>query len=82
MGIAQRDSISCKELGQIMTILEECETASHSECVTQHTDFAIVCLCRTVLLVSLHSHRHHHGSSDVPDDENRLLFNPHVNINK
>jgi len=53
-----------------MAILEECDTPTHPECVTQHTDFATECLCRAVLLVSLHSHRYHHGSSDVPDDEN------------
>ena len=57
-----------------MAILEECNTATHLECVTQHADFATVCLCRAVLLVSLHSHCYHHGSSDVPGDENRLLI--------
>ena len=54
--------------------MEECDTATHPECVTQQTDFATVCLCRAVLLVLLHSHRYHHGNSDVPDDENRFLF--------
>jgi len=43
------------------------------ECVTQHSEFGTVCLCQIVLLVSLHSHRYHHGSSDVPDDENRYI---------
>ena len=69
-----RESICCKELEQTLFILEDSGPATHPVCVTQHTDFATVCLCRTVLLVSLHSHRYHHGSSDVPDDENRLLL--------
>jgi len=56
-----------------MSILEECDPATHPECVTQYSDFAIVCLCWTVLLVLLHSHCFRHGSSAVPDDENRLM---------
>jgi len=66
-----RESICCKELEQTMSILEECDPLTCPKCVTQHSEFATVCLCRTVLLVSLHSH--HHGSSDVLDDENRYI---------
>ena len=42
-------------------------------CITQHPDFGSVCLCRTVLTVSLHSYRYHYGTSDVPTDENRYV---------
>ena len=70
----QRKSICFTELKQTMAILEECNTLTHSEFVTQYINFATVCLCRAVLLVCLHSHRYHHGSSDVPDDENMLLI--------
>ena len=69
----QRESICCKEIEQTLAILDEPGLTTCPECVTQHTDFATVCLCQTVLLVSLHIHCYHHSSSDIPDDENRLL---------
>ena len=29
-------------------------------CITEHPDFANVCLCRAVLTVSMHDHRYHY----------------------
>jgi len=69
-----RESICFKEIKQTVSILEESDPLTHPACVTQQTDFATLCLCRVVLLVSLHSHHYHNGSSDVPDDENRLFL--------
>ena len=43
-------------------------------CITLHPDFGSVCVCRTVLTVSLHSYRYHYGISDVPTDENGYVY--------
>ena len=42
-------------------------------CITQHADFSHVCLCRTVLTVSLYAHLHRYEGFEVPDDENRFV---------
>ena len=45
---------------------------AHPSCITRHKDFSSVCLCRTVLTVSLYAHLHRYESvAEVPDDENR-----------
>jgi len=68
----ERESICCSEVEELVQLLDEIETESRPQCITQHTDFTNVCLCRAVLTVSLYSHRHRYGTSDVPTDENRF----------
>ena len=48
--------------------------------VTQHVDFTHVCLCRTVLTVSLYAHLHHYESVELPDDENRYAANHAIHL--
>lgn len=67
----QRESICCNEVDKIRELLEDSALDARPPCITEHTDFTNVCLCRAVLTVSLHSHRYHYGTSDVPTDENR-----------
>ena len=69
----QRESICCQEIEQINSLLEDpCIMEAHSSCITRHTDFSSVYLCRTVLTVSLYAHLHRHVSAaEVPADENR-----------
>ena len=63
-----RESICCQELGNIRDLLIGDPVPA---CITLHTDFNSACLCRAVLLIAYHGHRHHYGTSDVPTDENR-----------
>ena len=67
----QRESVCCHEIEQINTLLEDPHLEMRPSCVTQHADFNNVCLCRTVLTVSLYAHRHHYEGVEVPADENR-----------
>ena len=70
----EKESICCREVEQLTRLLgSESEHSSESlpRCITRHTDFINVCLCRAVLTVALHSHRHRYGTDDVPEDENR-----------
>ncbi|XP_065900520.1 P2X purinoceptor 7-like isoform X1 [Dysidea avara] len=67
----QRESICCKEIEQINSLLEGDGLAVRPVCISEHADFSNVCLCRAVLMVTLHSHRYHYGSADEPVDENR-----------
>ena len=64
-----RESLCCQEVEQMVALLDG---DSPPSCITQHPDFASVCLCRAVLTVSLHSYRYHYGTSDIPTDDNRL----------
>ena len=64
----QRESIFCNEIDNIRA---DPTLHTYPPCITEHRDFANVCLCRAVLTVSLHGHRFHYGTSDVPTDENR-----------
>ena len=59
-------SICCKESKELAALLVGDPAPT---CITQHLEFHNACLCRTVLIIALHSHRHHHGESDVPTDE-------------
>ena len=43
-------------------------------CITVHPEFASVCLCRTVLTISMHAYKYEYGSSDIPEDENRYIY--------
>ena len=67
----QREWICCEEVEEIKELLEDHSTLDEQPpCIIQHTDFANVCLCKAVLTVSLHVHRFHYGTSDVPTDVN------------
>ena len=70
----QRESICCKEIEQINSLLEGDGLAVRPVCISEHADFSNVCLCRAVLMGTLHSHRYHYGSADEPVDENRCLW--------
>ena len=52
----QRESICCKEIEQINSLLEGDGLAVRPVCISEHADFSNVCLCRAVLMVTLHSH--------------------------
>ena len=66
----QSESICCQEIEQINSLLEDPCIAE--AWITRHTDFSSVCLCRTVLTVSLFAHLHRYESAaEVPADENR-----------
>jgi len=52
----QRESVCCNELEQIKGLLEDSILEVHPTCITQHTDFNNVCLCRSVLTVYLYTH--------------------------
>jgi len=67
----EKESICCREIEQINTLLQEDDLAVRPLCITEHSDFCNVCLCRAVLMVTLHSHRYHYGSVDEPVNENR-----------
>ena len=69
----QRESICCQEIEQINSLLEDpCIVEARPSCITRHTDFSSVCLCRTVLTVSLFAHLHRYESAaEVPAGENR-----------
>lgn len=54
-------------------LLEDPHLEIHPPCVTQHADFSNVCLCRTVLTVSLYAHQHRYEDVEVPADENRYI---------
>ena len=73
MTSTHRESISFKGTKETVSILEESDPLTYPACVTQRADFGTVCLHWAVLLVSLHSHHCHRGSSDVPDGESRLV---------
>ena len=55
-------------------LLAELVLDARPPCITEHPDFANVCLCRAVLTVSMHGHRYHYGASDIPMDENRYSY--------
>ena len=71
----ERESICCNEIEQLVQLLDAIvdgvETESRPECIIRHAGFREVCLSRVVLTVSLYSHRHRYGTSDIPTDENR-----------
>ena len=75
----QRESVCCHELEQIKRLLEDPHLEIHPSCITQYTDSNQVCLCRTVLTISLYAHLHHYESVKLPDDDNRYVAN-HVAI--
>jgi len=70
----ERESICCNEIEQLTQLLDGMGAAIHPDCITEHVDFSTVCLNRAVLTVALYSHRHRYGTSDVPTDENRYVF--------
>jgi len=51
---------------QINILLQDDDLAVRPVYITEHSDFGNVCLCRAVLMVTLHSHRYHYGSVDEP----------------
>ncbi|XP_065899014.1 uncharacterized protein [Dysidea avara] len=63
-----RESVCCQEIDEIKGLLVGDPVPV---CITQHMDFANACLCRVVLLIASHGHRHHYGTSDIPAEENR-----------
>ena len=63
-----RESICCQEIEQIKALLVDDPAPA---CITLHGEFSSACLCRTVLTIAYHSHRHHYGNSSIPTDENR-----------
>ena len=67
----QRESICCHDIEETKSLIDDSHIEMRPSCITQHADFSNVCLCRAVLTVSLHGHRYHYGSADVPTDENR-----------
>ena len=67
----QRESICCNEVDKTRELFEDPTLHTCPSCITEHRDFANVCLCKAVLTVSLHGHRFNYGTSDVPTDENR-----------
>ena len=71
----EKESICCREVKQLAQLLDsESKAASFPQCITRHADFTNICLCRGVLTVALHSHRHRYGTHDVPEDENRYMY--------
>ena len=64
------ESLCCKEVEKMVALLDG---DPRPPCITQHPDFASVCLCRAVLTVAFHSHRFHYGITDVPTDDNRYI---------
>ena len=63
-----RESICCKEIEELAVLLLGDPPPT---CITQHPEFHSACLCRIVLIIAFHSHRHRYGESDVPTDEHR-----------
>ena len=71
----QQESICCKEVDKIKDLLTDPVLADAKPlCITEHPDFASVCLSRAVLTVSMHRHVYHYGSSDIPKDENEYSW--------
>ena len=69
----QRESVCCHEIEQMKRLVEDPCLEVHLSCITQHADFNHVCLCRTVLTVSLYAHLHRYEGVEIPDDENRYV---------
>ena len=69
----QRESICCKETEQLKCLVEDPCLEVQPTCITQHADFNHVCLCRTVLAVSLYAHLHRYEGVEVPDDEKKFV---------
>ena len=45
------ESICCKEIAEMVQLLDEGDV--RPECITEHQDFSIICLCRAVLIFLL-----------------------------
>ena len=69
----QRESICCQEIEELKRLVEDPCLEDQPFFITQHADFNHVCLCRTVLTVSLYAHLHRYEDVEVPDDENRYV---------
>ena len=73
----ERELICCNKIEQLIQLLDavvdgvETETESRPECIICHAGFRDVYLSRVVLTVSLYSHRHQYGTSDILTNENR-----------
>lgn len=67
----ERESVCCKEIEQMHSLLEDPDLEIRPSCVTLHSGFNSVCLCRIVLTVSLYAHRHRYEDVEIPADENR-----------
>jgi len=67
----ERESICCQEIEQNNLLLQDDDLAVWPVRITVHSDFCSVCLCRAVLMVTLHSHQYHYGNVDEPVNENR-----------
>ena len=52
----ERESICCKEIEQLIQLLDGMETVIRPDCNTEHVDFSTVCLIRAVLTVALYNH--------------------------
>ena len=59
-------SICCKEIKELAALLVGDPPPI---CIKQYLEFHNACLCRTVLTIAFHSHRHCYGESNVPTDE-------------
>ena len=71
----QRESICCKEVDKISSLLTDPVLADpRPPCITEHPNFANACLCKTVLTISMHRYIYHYGSSDIPEEENRYNY--------
>ena len=68
--VTERESMCCQKLEEIVTLLVGDPVPA---CITQHLDFANACLNRAVLTIPYLGHCHHHGTSDIPADENMQI---------
>ena len=73
----QRELVCCHKMEHIKCLVENPHLEIYPSCIIQHADFNHVCLCRTVLTVSLHPHLHHYESVD---DENRYIANHAIHL--
>ena len=76
----QRESVCCHEMEQMKRLLEDPHLEVNPFCVTQHTDFTHVCLCRTVFTASLYAHLHYYENVELLDDENRYVANHAIHL--
>ena len=60
--------VCCQEIDKIKALLVGDPIPA---CITHHPEFSSACLCRTVLTIAGHGHRHRYGTSSIPTDENR-----------
>ena len=70
--LTAQESVCCQEVDKVRDLLVGDPARSIQPWfASRFTDFAKACLCRVILSIASHCHRHHYGTDDMPANENR-----------